>query len=68
MPAGINLSDFFYLLPEMIVTIGSAIVLGLDLLFVRRAPQTSDDVPSNDRLLAWTTSATIVAAGAALMT
>ena len=67
MPPGFSSADFFYLLPEIIVTIGSAIVLGLDLI-VRRAPQTSDDGSGTDRLLAWTTIATIVAAGAALMT
>jgi len=68
MPPGFSSADFFYLLPEIIVTIGSTIVLALDLLVVRRAPVSGDDVSGMDRLLAWTTLATIVAAGAALTT
>ena len=35
MPAGINLSDFFYLLPEIVLTVGSVFLLLADLIVPR---------------------------------
>ena len=35
MPAGLSASDFFYLLPELVLTVGALVVLGADLLVPR---------------------------------
>jgi NADH-quinone oxidoreductase subunit N len=37
MPAGINLSDFYYILPELVLTGGALLVLIADVLMPRRA-------------------------------
>ncbi len=57
MPAGINLSDFFYLLPEIVLTAGSLLLLLADLM-----------VPRNKQsILAWVTLAILGATAIALV-
>jgi NADH-quinone oxidoreductase subunit N len=57
VPPGINLSDFFYLLPEIVLTTGSLLLLGADLLVPR----------SRQNILAWVTLAILAATAAALI-
>ncbi len=57
MPAGINLSDFFYILPEIVLTVGALALLLADLL-VPRDRQT---------ILAWVTLAVLGATAVALV-
>ena len=45
MPPGISLSDFYYILPEMVLTAGALLVLVADVLLPRGQP----------RVLAWVT-------------
>lgn len=61
MPTGFGPLDFLYLLPELILTAGSILVLGVDVAGRRLA----DDLV--DRLVAWLTMATLVGAGVALL-
>lgn len=35
MPVGINLSDFYYLLPEIVLTVGALVLLMADLMVPR---------------------------------
>jgi NADH-quinone oxidoreductase subunit N len=56
MPEGIALSDFYYILPELVLTGGALLLLVAD-IFVPRAKQS---------LLAWVALAAIAATGAAL--
>jgi NADH-quinone oxidoreductase subunit N len=57
MPAGVALSDFYYLLPELVLTGGSLLVLLADLLVPRE----------RQSLLAWVTLAVLGATAAALI-
>jgi NADH-quinone oxidoreductase subunit N len=66
MPPGFSAADFYYLLPELIVTAGAIAVLALDLLLPRRATAESDAVPAADQALMWVALLTIAGAGAAL--
>ena len=58
MPAGISLSDFYYILPELVLTAGALLVLIADVLLPR----------GSRGALAWVTlavlGATLVVAGA----
>jgi NADH-quinone oxidoreductase subunit N len=66
MPPGYSSADFYYLLPELIVTVGAMLVLALDVLLPRRTVMQPDAAPLADRVLSWTALATLAAAGAAL--
>ena len=57
MPAGINLSDFYYLLPEIVLTTGALILLVADLLTPR----------DKQSFLAWVTLAVLGATAVALV-
>jgi NADH-quinone oxidoreductase subunit N len=57
MPAGINVSDFYYLLPEIVLTIGSLLLLLADLIVPRQ----------KQSLLAWVTLAVLGATALALI-
>ena len=46
MPAGISASDFYYILPELVLTAGALLVLIADVL-----------LPRGSKLLAWVTLA-----------
>ena len=66
MPPGFSPSDFYYLLPELIVTIGSIVVLGADLL-VRRPTGLRTGAPATgDLVLAGLALATLAGAAVAL--
>ena len=56
MPPGISLSDFYYILPEIVITIGALLVLIVDVALPR----------SSRSALAWVTMAVIVATLASL--
>jgi NADH-quinone oxidoreductase subunit N len=56
MPAGISLSDFYYILPEIVLTAGSLVVLVADVL-----------LPRGSRALVWITLAALGATLAALV-
>ena len=56
MPPGLTWRDFYYLLPELILTAGACLVLVLDVLLASRR-----------RALAWVTIAVLAAAGASLL-
>jgi NADH-quinone oxidoreductase subunit N len=66
MPAGYSAADFYYLLPELIVTVGAMLVLSADALLMRAAAAApASDTPSAaDRFLMWLSLAVLVAAGA----
>ena len=53
MPPGINLSDFYYLLPEIVLTTGALLLLLADLLVPR----------DKQSILAWVTLAVLAATG-----
>ena len=55
MPAGLSASDFYYLLPELVLTAGALIVLIADVL-----------LPRGSRALAWVTLLVIGATLASL--
>ena len=57
MPAGINLSDFYYLLPEIVLTTGALLLLLADLMTPR----------DKQSLLAWVTLAVLGATALALV-
>jgi len=57
VPAGINLSDFYYLLPEIVLTIGALLLLLADLLVPR----------DKQSILAWVTLAVLGATAIALV-
>jgi NADH:ubiquinone oxidoreductase subunit 2 (subunit N) len=57
VPAGINLSDFFYLLPELVLTTGALLLLLADLLTPR----------DKQSILAWVTLAILGATAIALI-
>jgi len=57
VPAGINLSDFYYLLPELVLTTGSLLLLLADLLTPR----------DKQSILAWVTLAILGATAIALI-
>ncbi|MBI2219595.1 MAG: NADH-quinone oxidoreductase subunit N [Acidobacteria bacterium] len=57
MPAGFTAGDFYYLLPEFVLTGGSLLLLGADALLRGQ----------HRRLLAWITILTLAATGAALV-
>jgi NADH-quinone oxidoreductase subunit N len=67
MPPGFSATDFYYLLPELIVTAGAIVVLALDVLLPRRLSDDAGAIPAADRVLMWLSIATVLAAGAALM-
>jgi NADH-quinone oxidoreductase subunit N len=73
MPPGFSSADFYYLLPESIVTLGAVLVLTVDLIVgrpsSRGAPQArAGEGPSAaDQLLAGVTLASIVAAAVAVL-
>jgi len=56
MPPGVSLSDFYYLLPEIVLTTGSLIVLIADVM-----------LPRGNRVLPWLTVGVLAATGAALV-
>jgi NADH-quinone oxidoreductase subunit N len=56
MPPGIALTDFYYILPELVLTAGALIVLIVDVL-----------LPRGSRALVWTTIAVLVATLASLV-
>ena len=56
MPPGISLSDFYYILPEIVITAGSLAVLVADVLLPRRSPA-----------LLWVTVAVLLATLASLV-
>jgi NADH-quinone oxidoreductase subunit N len=58
MPAGYSSADFYYLLPELVLTAGSLLVLVLDVLLPR----------AREHALAWISIAVLAAAGLALIT
>src|SRR3974390_1207981 len=57
MPAGISLSDFYYILPELVLTGGALVVLIADVLLPR----------GSNKALAWVTMLAIVATLASLV-
>jgi NADH-quinone oxidoreductase subunit N len=57
MPAGLLLSDFYYLLPELVLTAGSLLLLLADLIVAR----------DKQSVLAWVTLAILAATAAALV-
>jgi len=57
VPAGINLSDFYYLLPEIVLTTGALLLLLADLMTPR----------DKQSILAWVTLAVLGATAAALV-
>ncbi len=57
MPAGINLSDFYYLLPEIVLTVGALLLLLADLMTPR----------DKQSILAWVTLAVLGATAVALI-
>ena len=57
MPPGINLSDFYYLLPEIVLTIGALGLLLVDLVTPR----------DKQSILAWVTLAVLGATAVALI-
>jgi NADH-quinone oxidoreductase subunit N len=64
MPPGFSATDFYYLLPELIVTAGAMIVLAVDLLMPRRM---TPDAPSlADRVPVWLSLTTIGIAAVSL--
>jgi NADH-quinone oxidoreductase subunit N len=56
MPPGVSLSDFYYLLPEIVLTTGSLIVLIADVM-----------LPRGNRVLPWLTVGVLAATGVALV-
>ena len=56
MPPGINLSDFYYLLPEIVLTVGALLLLLTDLIVPR----------DKQSILAWVTMAILAATAASL--
>jgi NADH-quinone oxidoreductase subunit N len=73
MPAGFSSADFSALLPELVITIGSVLVLAIDLLLPPRpaagGPASSDGerLPARDRVLAGVTLAAVVVAALSLL-
>ena len=57
MPAGIALSDFYYILPEIVLTVGALVLLLADLIVPR----------DKQSVLAWVALAALAATGAALV-
>ena len=57
MPPGINLSDFYYLLPEIVLTAGALVLLIADLMVPR----------GRQSILAWVTLAVLGATAVALV-
>ena len=49
MPPGINLSDFFYLLPEIVLTTGALLLLLADLL----VPRDKQSILAGSRSPSW---------------
>ena len=45
MPPGFSAADFYYLLPELIVTLGAIVVLVADVFLPRRASGDPDAIP-----------------------
>ena len=56
MPAGLSVADFYYILPELVITAGSLAVLVADVL-----------LPRGSRALLWVTVAVLVATLASLV-
>jgi NADH-quinone oxidoreductase subunit N len=72
MPPGISLSDFYYILPELVLTTGALVVLIVDVLLPkhRRGPSTELGTarsPSKGGALAWVTLLALGATMAALV-
>jgi NADH-quinone oxidoreductase subunit N len=65
MPGGFSAADFYYLLPELIVTAGSLIVLAVDVL--ARRPGQAGANAAVDRALVALTLAVLAAAAVALL-
>ena len=57
MPAGMNVGDFYYMLPEIVLTVGALLLLVADLLVPRE----------RQSILAWVTLAVLAATAAALV-
>jgi NADH-quinone oxidoreductase subunit N len=70
MPPGYSSVDFFYLLPELIVTAGAVVVLTTEMLLPRAEVAVDGGavrVPVRDRIMAWLTLLTLAAATLALV-
>ena len=67
MPPGYSAADFYYLLPELIVTLGAIAVLAVDVLLPRRETTDPEAIPAADRVMMWLSIATVVGAGIALL-
>jgi NADH-quinone oxidoreductase subunit N len=68
MPPGFSATDFYYLLPELVVITGALLVLAADMFLLRQAtPSPPGTATAADRLLLWISLATIAGAGAALV-
>ena len=66
MPPGYSPADFYYLLPEIIVTTGALVVLVFDLLVVRRKPPAEDQADPLGTAAMWLSLATLAAAALTL--
>ena len=66
MPPGFSGADFYYLLPELVVTLGALLVLTTDVLLPRRAPATGAST-GPDRVLLALSLATLIGAGLCLV-
>ena len=68
MPPGFSAADFYYLLPEVVVTLGAMLVLVADVLMPRPAAPGPGEAPSaTDRFLMWLSLAVLLGAGASLL-
>ena len=56
MPAGVSLSDFYYILPEIVLTVGALVLLVVDVL-----------LPRGSRALTWVTMAVLLATALSLV-
>ncbi|HSC27010.1 MAG TPA: NADH-quinone oxidoreductase subunit N [Vicinamibacterales bacterium] len=66
MPPGFSSADFYYLLPELIVTGGALLVLMLDVVLPGRGRRSEESGRGADVWLLWVTLATLAAAAVAL--
>jgi NADH-quinone oxidoreductase subunit N len=56
MPAGLSISDFYYILPELVLTAGALLLLVVDVL-----------LPRGSRLLTWVAVAVLLATAVSLI-
>jgi NADH-quinone oxidoreductase subunit N len=68
MPPGFSGADFYYLLPELVITAGALLVLAADVLRPGRGRLAAGNAAAaGDRVLLWLTLATLAAAGLSLI-